>query len=62
MNDALLDLLKGNRLLSSLPDTELEFLWPHFEHRSVEIGTILASPVDLVNFSPFPINGMRQRR
>jgi hypothetical protein len=62
MNDALLDLLKGNRLLSSLPDTELEFLWPHFEHRSVEIGTIVASLGYPVNFCLFPINGMRECR
>jgi CRP-like cAMP-binding protein len=58
MNDATPGLLKGNRLLSALPDAELDVLRPHLEYKTFEIGTILANPGDPVEFCYFPLKGM----
>lgn len=47
-----------NRLLSALPENELDILRPHFELVNLKLGTVLAEPGDIVRTCYFPLKGM----
>jgi CRP-like cAMP-binding protein len=50
--------LLKNRLLSALPDSELDILQPHFEPVSYAPGTILFQAGDTIRHTYFPHSGM----
>ena len=58
MNDVSSRLLTGNRLLSALPDSEINFLRPHLETVPLPVGTVLANPGDRISRCYFPTKGM----
>lgn len=58
MHDSSTRLLAGNRLLSALPKTELDFLRPYLEPAPLAVGTVLANPGDRLGRCYFPTKGM----
>jgi len=58
MYDASSHLFAGNRLLSALPEAEIDFLRPHLERAKLAVGTILVNPGDEIKQCFFPVKGM----
>jgi CRP-like cAMP-binding protein len=58
MHDADSRLSIGNRLLTSLPEAELDLLWPRLERVDLKVGTFLAEPGDDIRYCYFPNRGM----
>src|SRR4051812_46291014 len=58
MYDASSHLFAGNRLLSALPEAEIDFLRPHLERANLAVGTILVNPGDEIKQCFFPVKGM----
>lgn len=58
MNDVPSLIWSGNRLLSSLPESEVASLLPSLKVVSLEVGQILANPGDRIRECYFPTRGM----
>jgi CRP-like cAMP-binding protein len=58
INDAPIRRLIDNRLLSAIPDSELDVLRPYLDEILLRPGTILAEPGDQIRYCYFPNKGM----